>query len=297
MAWQSYAEFYRRSQYGSFPQEHRRSVGRLPFTMIDVEQGPHRFSDPQVSETVLALPLSVSNGSKWNWTIGGCSYHDIARPGGMLVVPAETDSHWDVDADRHLLILSVPHGTVSGVLGTASPERIRDAFWSLAESTWSDPFVEPLMTRLWAASLSREPLAGRLTDAIVTAILSHLVLRAGGGNAGGASVALPRWRLNRVVDFVDEHLSQPIGLDRMAGAAGLSRRHFARSFAAELGVTPHKWLMQRRLDRAQDLLASTDLEVCAIAESCGFSSQSHLTSLMRQEVGETPFRWRRHHRH
>lgn len=297
MSWRNYADFYQRSEYGAFPQEHRQSAGRLPFTMIDVEQAPHNFSDPRVSETVVALPLWVRNGHNWRWTIDGCSYQDEARPGGMLLVPAEVESQWEVDAFRRILILSVPNETVQAILGTASPERIRDAFWALAERVWGDPFVEPLMLRLWEAAALRAPLAGRMADGIVTTILSHLLLRAGGHGLAGAQVALPRWRLKRVVDYVDDHLDQAIGLDEMAGAAGLSRRHFARSFAAELGVTPHKWLMRRRLDRAQDLLASTELAVSAIAEAAGFSSQSHLTSLMRQETGTTPHRWRQHQRH
>jgi AraC family transcriptional regulator len=296
MNWRNYADYYRRSGYGAFPQEHRQSIGRLPFHMIHVEQGPHNFSDPAVSETVLALPLAVPTECNWRWTIDGRSYRDTARPGGMLVVPAEVESHWEVDGKRRLLILSMPHETVQGVLGTASPSRIRDAFWALGERAWGDPFVEPLLMRLWEAAALRDPLAGRMADGIVTTILSHLLLRAGGGTGTGPTVALPRWRLKRVQDYVDAHIDQPIGLDEMSEAASLSRRHFARSFAAELGVTPHKWLMRRRLDRAQDLLVSTDQPVCDIAQVCGFSSQSHLTSLMRQETGTTPYRWRQRNR-
>jgi AraC family transcriptional regulator len=111
------------------------------------------------------------------------------------------------------------------------------------------------------------------------------------------AVALPQWRLKRVKQFVASHLGEEIGLDHLAAAAGLSRRHFARSFHQELGETPHRWLMQTRLEKAKQLLGSTDVSVCEIAEACGFSSQSHLTKALKQSDSMTPHRWRQHFRH
>lgn len=264
--------------------------------MIHVEQGPHNFTDPSVSETVLALPLAVHSECNWRWTIQGRSYSSIARPGGMLIVPTEVESHWEVDGTRQILVLTVPNKTVQTVLGVDSSERIRSAFWTLAEQAWTDPFVETLMMRLWDGIAVQQPFSSRLSDGIVTTILSHLLIRAGSNVDGMLKVALPQWRLKRVMDFVDDNIDRSISLDEMSAAAGLSRRHFARSFAAELGVTPHKWLMRRRVDRAQHFLATTDGTLSEIAQACGFSSQSHLTSLMQQEVGVTPYRWRQQSR-
>ena len=296
MNWNSYADFYRSSGYGRFPQEHRQSTGRLSVRMIHVEQGPHNFTDPSVSETVLALPLAVHSECNWRWTIQGRSYSSIARPGGMLIVPTEVESHWEVDGTRQILVLTVPNKTVQTVLGVDSSERIRSAFWALAEQAWTDPFVETLMMRLWDGIAVQQPFSSRLSDGIVTTILSHLLMRAGSNVDGMLRVALPQWRLKRVMDFVDDNIDRSISLDEMSAAAGLSRRHFARSFAAELGVTPYKWLMRRRVDRAQHFLATTDGTLSEIAQACGFSSQSHLTSLMQQEVGVTPYRWRQQSR-
>jgi AraC family transcriptional regulator len=292
MAWQSYADFYLRSGYGGFPQVHRQSGGRLPFNLIQVDQGPHNFRDPAIGETVVALPLAVPGECNWRWTIDGRRYGDRARPGGMLLVPAEVESEWEVDGDRRLLILSVPHRTVRTVLGMVSPERIRNSFWTLAERIWVDPFVEALMLRLWEVSAQHETLRCTMSDGIVTTLLSHLLLRA--GNAEEATrVSLAQWRVKRLDEFVDVHLGEPISLDQMAEVSGLSRRHFCRGFAAEVGITPHKWLMRRRLERAQHLLASSREPIAAIAHLCGFSSQSHLTRIMKQETGDTPLGWRR----
>ena len=105
-------------------------------------------------------------------------------------------------------------------------------------------------------------------------------------------IALPRWRLAKVVDFVDAHLDQPISIDDLSLAAGISRSHFIRSFHEQVGETPHRWLMKHRLEQAKILLQSTDEDMAQVAARCGFSSQSHLCTAMKGAVGMSPKRWR-----
>ncbi|MDB5522332.1 MAG: hypothetical protein JWM58_95 [Rhizobium sp.] len=294
--WRNYSEFYKGSGYSMFPQEHRHSVGRLDFRMIMVDQGPHSFSDPKLPETILALPLAVANHCNWAWTMGERRHRQKAEVGQMLVVPADLESKWEVDGDRKILALAVPNETIRGVLGAACPPSIGSAFVKLTEQTWSDPFIEIMMNRLWESSAGREAADAYLADGILISILSQLLIRAGTNLDSNASVALPHWRLKRVKQYVDSHLGGEIGLDDLASAAGLSRRHFARCFHNEMGQTPHRWLMQRRLDRAKEMLAETAASLCEIADACGFSSQSHLTTTLKQSTGMTPHRWRQHFR-
>ena len=67
--WRSYPDFHLHSGYAEFPQEHRHSNGRIPFTMMQVESSPHAFVDPAISDTLIALPLSVESQCRWSWTI------------------------------------------------------------------------------------------------------------------------------------------------------------------------------------------------------------------------------------
>jgi AraC-like DNA-binding protein len=69
--------------------------------------------------------------------------------------------------------------------------------------------------------------------------------------------------------------------------------HFAREFKHSVGVTPHCYVLQKRVEQAQDMLARTDLSVAEIALAAGFSDQSHFTRQFRHIVGTTPrdFRW------
>jgi transcriptional regulator of acetoin/glycerol metabolism len=99
--------------------------------------------------------------------------------------------------------------------------------------------------------------------------------------------------LRRVREYVETHLSASTDLATMAGVAGLSMHYFARGFKQSAGVTPHHYLTQKRVERAQDMLAHTDLSLSEIALAVGFSDQSHMTRQFRQIVGITPgqFRW------
>jgi AraC-like DNA-binding protein len=81
----------------------------------------------------------------------------------------------------------------------------------------------------------------------------------------------------------------------LAGVAGFSVFHFAREFKQTAGVTPHFYLLQKRVQRAKEMLARTDLSLSEIALAAGFADQSHLARHFRRMVGSTPgeFRWSR----
>ena len=106
---------------------------------------------------------------------------------------------------------------------------------------------------------------------------------------GGLSAGTMR----RVREYVDVHLGESINLGMLAAVAGLSVHHFAREFKQSAGVTPHNYLTRKRVERAEEMLAQTDLSLSEIAYATGFSDQSHLSRHFRHMLGTTPgaFRW------
>jgi transcriptional regulator of acetoin/glycerol metabolism len=99
--------------------------------------------------------------------------------------------------------------------------------------------------------------------------------------------------MRRVREFVEVHLGESIDLSMLAGVAGLSVHHFARQFRQSAGVTPHAYLTQKRVERAQKMLVQTDLPLAEIAFAVGFFDQGHLARHFRHMLGTTPreFRW------
>jgi AraC-like DNA-binding protein len=104
---------------------------------------------------------------------------------------------------------------------------------------------------------------------------------------------LPPAAMGRVRGYIEAHLSDSIELVQLSAIAGLSVFHFARQFKQSAGVSPHYYLVGRRIERAKELLAETDLSLSEIAFATGFSDQSHLTRHFRQMIGVAPGQFRR----
>jgi AraC family transcriptional regulator len=96
----------------------------------------------------------------------------------------------------------------------------------------------------------------------------------------------------RIREYVLAHLQENISIRTLATLVDLSESHFVRAFKQSVGVTPHRFLLQCRVMRVQQLLVETDLPVAEIALATGFSDQSHCALRFRELVGITPSRYR-----
>jgi AraC family transcriptional regulator len=105
--------------------------------------------------------------------------------------------------------------------------------------------------------------------------------------------ALPKWRLTRVVDYIELHMSGPITVEALATAAGLSRAHFTAQFRVATGCRPHDFILLRRVEAAKRLLLGTTGELISIALAVGFQTQAHFSDVFKRLVGQSPGRWRR----
>jgi AraC family transcriptional regulator len=104
--------------------------------------------------------------------------------------------------------------------------------------------------------------------------------------------ALAKWRLRRAIEFIEAHTDAPVALADLARVAGLSRMHFAAQFRAATGLRPHEYMLHRRIEKAQAMLATSDMRIVEVALTCGFASQAHFTTAFRRVAGLTPNRWR-----
>jgi AraC-like DNA-binding protein len=94
--------------------------------------------------------------------------------------------------------------------------------------------------------------------------------------------------LREARNLVDRQYAEPLDLDALAAAAGVSKYHFLRCFTATYGVTPARYLTERRIERAQDLLRATNLTVTEICHLVGYSSLGSFSAKFTDLVGESP---------
>ena len=104
--------------------------------------------------------------------------------------------------------------------------------------------------------------------------------------------APPARHLLRAKDLADARFSEPLEVDDMAGAAGLSRAHFSREFRRAFGESPHAYLLTRRLERAASLLRLTDRSVADVCFSVGLASVGSFTSSFTRAYGMSPTAYR-----
>jgi AraC family transcriptional regulator len=135
-------------------------------------------------------------------------------------------------------------------------------------------------------------------DHIALAFYGH-VIEAYGTAANSNTVVpgqLSPWQLRRAIDFIAANLDRDPTIAQLAGECRLSSGYFARAFRRTTGVTPHQWLIRKRIERAQELLLRGRLELAEVALVCGFVDQSHLSRVFAKLAGESPGRWRQRNR-
>lgn len=104
---------------------------------------------------------------------------------------------------------------------------------------------------------------------------------------------LAKWQERRAKEFIAARLDSKLSISEIAEACGLSVSHFTRAFHQTTGLSPHRWLTERRIERAQALIRDVELPLSEIAVTCGFADQSHFTRVFTGVVGKSPGAWRR----
>jgi AraC family transcriptional regulator len=98
--------------------------------------------------------------------------------------------------------------------------------------------------------------------------------------------------LRRALAFIDSHLDDDLRLPHLAETLGISPHHFAHVFRSAIGVAPHKYVIRRRVERAKELLDTTNLPIVEIALAVGCANQSHFSALFHRGTGLTPHAYR-----
>jgi AraC family transcriptional regulator len=110
-----------------------------------------------------------------------------------------------------------------------------------------------------------------------------------GHDGGSPSISgFPRYMMRRIEELLESRLQGRHPVAELASTMGYSTSHFFRMFRRSFGITPHTYVMRRRLAMAQELLLRTDRCLAEIALNAGFCDQAHLSRTFRRSVGTTP---------
>jgi AraC family transcriptional regulator len=159
-----------------------------------------------------------------------------------------------------------------------------------------DPMVAELMSRLWVEAENGSRSGALYVQGLTLALIGLLDV----GYGAGRSVAMKRTGrfgprdAQRLRTLVMDNLNDDLRIERLADCVSMSPHHFARTFKATFGQTPHAFVLEQRVQAAAALLrARPNRNVADIADDCGFASHAHFTEVFRKLIGTTPARWRR----
>jgi AraC-like DNA-binding protein len=219
----------------------------------------------------------VSHGA---YPIGGVSVLSLAE------IPKVFTRH-PFDA----LGLYVSQAALDEIAHSFRAPRVDSLVWKFGQP---DSVVHHLGQTL-VASLEQPSNTSKLfLDHVLHALNCHFVF-----SYGRLTPALPArgglsaLQMRRATEFLDTHLNGDINLRSVAEVCDISLSHFARAFKHSFRKPPYQWLLERRIEKAQDLLLNSRLSIAGIAIQCGFTDQSGFNRSFKRISGATPGEWRR----
>jgi AraC family transcriptional regulator len=272
----------------------RRAASPIAFTRLRGEGTFHgrTIAVPPEEAFAFQVPLAPMPAGEI-WIDGIYSKLPAAAPGDTFVFNLTTNPIARLTPPYDFLRFYLSVATMDQLAYEAGTHRIGGL------RTSSVGIQDSVMRGLALAILAvlQEPSTGSalFLDTIALAFHAHVVHNYGGAPVRGGSVrgGLAPWQLRRAHAFIDAHLDADPSISDLAAECRLSASHFARAFRQATGMSPHRWLMRRRIERAKELLLAGELGLAQIALVCGFVDQSHFTRAFAASEGQSPGKWRR----
>lgn len=246
----------------------------------------------------LGPPVDVAQRSG-----GGRMNRRLVGKGGSAVVPAGLASEWRWEgrgedrADSLHLYLAPALIREAAEDAGVDPDRLE-----IVGGVGSrDAQIERIGLSFLPELEAEEPLGGGLfAGALARALAVHLLRehssigrRAWRAASREPEGGLPERALKRATDYVGDNLAGELALKDIARAANISSYHFSRLFKQSSGFSPHQYVIERRVEKARELLVGTDLPLHEVAAAAGFADQSHMGRHVKRLLGVTPSRLRR----
>jgi AraC family transcriptional regulator len=222
----------------------------------------------------------------------GAPISAIVECGSLTIVPAGTEFKWQTRGP-----IEFAHLYISPDLLTRTASRFdRSNDLALIDRVGcEDPLLQALYCSMLAEIRQRPAPDTLYLDSLLECFVLRLLRDYSTATLRPQQrrESLPRFRLKRVLEFVEANLGGQVTLTDLADAAGGSVFHFGRAFKNTAGITPCNYVLHRRVERAKVLLTTTDLPLASVAEACGFHHSAHFAKSFSRTVGKTPTRFRR----
>ncbi len=219
---------------------------------------------------------------------GGAKHRGWGVHGDIDIVPAEIPCVWEpLQPDTALIV-----GIQPDLLAAAAEELnlSADRLEVVNRFQIRDSQIEHICWAIKAEMEAGYPTGRLFLDSLATALAAAMVRRHSSlaMTPSPATIRMSGHRLRETLSYIEDNLSRDVSLQDIAQIAGLSVSHLKATFRQTTGVPVHRYIIQRRVERARTLLTQGKLTISEVAHETGFAHQSHLASHMRRILGCTP---------
>jgi len=201
---------------------------------------------------------------------------------GVWVLPASlTHAARSREGGDYLLVEVAPEFVTASLSGSPG-----DGLLPLVLGA-RDSFAEHVLLAL-ADQGRRSASSTALAESLGTALVTHFAERRAFQVPQETQLSLPSPTLGSVLDYVARHLDTPLSLERLAAVAGMDLFRFARAFKQSTGSSPHRYVLEARINLAKELLRNPSRSITEIALQTGFATPSHFSVTFRRIAGVTP---------
>lgn len=246
------------------------------------------------SHLIIFLPDGMSGG--YEWSNGGRTIKLSSMPAGTVIFNPARSYLWlrkrSAQASCRMLLLTIAPKSVSRLFGDDTPgvtfvQKIGVGDEDMRRTLLV--LLQEIENPGWNSGLYVETLLTLLSSQLVRCASDlrgpqHMIYKKGG---------LPGWRLKRALELLEEDLCEAPSLVELAHQLQLHPTSLCRAFKQSMGITPHRYLLLRRIKRAKEMMSDQKRSLTDIAVDCGFNSSSQFSLVFRRISGMSPRQYRR----
>lgn len=266
------------------PAIHRlRAASWTGFEAVQVRTDPGLHHRPP--QTVDRMGFHIGAPVRADCRLDGVARGGWQSRGDFDLVPAGADGAWEDDTFADILMIRFEPGLLADAAEGLGLDPARGRLSPRIRAR--DPHVELIVWALKAELDTDMPGPAIYGESLGAALAARLLGRHSGPATPRTGGLSPR-QLNRVVELVEAGIDRELSLAELSRAAGVSVSHFTAMFRRAMGQSAHRYVVERRVLRAQALLAQGRTQITEVAAATGFAHPSHMARWMRRVSGVTP---------